>query len=123
MLVAMGRELKAIVRAAGKRQVDVAMESGIGLRTVAGYMAGADIPLSALLRIAPVVRMEPEALTERLTVAGRKAAAKSPLGTQSGEEMPPPLPEDVRRAVLDREVLGDTRPDRVVTDGKSGRSA
>lgn len=70
VLVAIGREFRKIVKAAGKRQIDVAMETGIGLRTIAGYMAGGDIPLSALLRIAPVVGMEPEALTARLTAAG-----------------------------------------------------
>lgn len=127
VLVAIGDELRELVKATGKRQVDVAMESGIGLRTVAGYMAGGDVPLSALLRLAPVVGMRPEDLTTRLVTAAREAATpddpRLSAPVQSGDGLPPPLPEDVRRAVLDQEVLGKTRPNRVVTPRKSSRGA
>lgn len=127
VLVAIGDELRELVKATGKRQVDVAMESGIGLRTVAGYMAGGDVPLSALLRLAPVVGMRPEDLTTRLVAAAREAAPPDDPGlstpVQSGDGLPPPLPEHVRRAVLDQEVLGETRPDRVVTRRRPSRGA
>ncbi len=71
------------------------------------------ITIDDLVKICGALGTTPRAVIE----------ATDALMRQSGEEMPPPLPEHVRRAVLDHEVLGETRPDRVVTDDKPGRSA
>lgn len=70
-LAAIGARLREIIDESGKRQQDVALEAGIGIRTLGWYLSGRDIPTGALMRISAAVGMEPFELLRELTEAAR----------------------------------------------------
>lgn len=84
VLRAIGAELKAAIAEAGWEHVPLSVAAGLGLRTIGWYVAGRDIPLSKLLRIADAMNVDPGVLLTRLAAAARAAALAAHIAELRG---------------------------------------